>query len=81
MSLLVLTSGSEMVGELVVGVGHAGRVLGLVLQVLRGVGDCIEGHRLVLGVLNLIQVDVRDLFVLNNSGIVRRRIAWQLGEV
>ena len=70
-----------MVGELVVGVGHAGRVLGLHSGVLGRYGHSVKGHGLVLGVSDFFQVNVRDLLVRQDGWVVRRRVAGQLGEV
>ena len=81
LGLLVLDGGGEVVGELVVGVGHAGRVLGLHSEVLGSIGHGVKGHGLVLGVSDSLQVNVRDLLVHQIGWVVRRRVAWQLGEV
>lgn len=53
-SLLVFDGGGEVVGELVVGVGHAGRVLGLHSEVLGRVGHGMERHGLVLRVSDFL---------------------------
>ena len=72
---------TEMVRELVVGERHAlGSFLGSSCQ-LSWVGDHVERCRLVLGVSDLVKMDMRNLLVLNQSWVVRRRVAWQLGEI
>ena len=81
LGLLVLDGGSEVVGELVVGVGLAGIVLGLNLEIPGSVGHSVKGHGLVLGVSDFFQVNVRDLLVHQVGWVVRRRVARQLGEV
>lgn len=81
LELLLNVTLSEVVGELVVRKGHARGIFSLSEVALSSIGHCMERHRLVLDVLNLVKVNVRDLFVLRNCGVVRRRVAWQLGEV
>lgn len=44
-------------------------------------GHSVQRHRLVLRVSDLLQMNVGDLLVLNDCRVVRRRVAWQLGEV
>ena len=60
----------------------------LALVVLRGgvagsghIGDRTHRRRLVLNVPNLVQVDMRDLFVLNDGRIMRGCVPRQLREV
>ena len=50
LGLLVFDGGGEVVGELVVGIGHAGRVLGLHSEVLGRVRHGMKRHGLVLRV-------------------------------
>ena len=81
LKLLLDVTLAEVVRELVVGVGHAlGCFLGSIVCLGRG-RDCVQWHRLVLRVSDLLQMNVGDLLVLNDCRVVRRRVAWQLGEV
>ena len=79
--LLLDVSSAKVVGELVVRQRHALRVLRLRKVCLGSVGHLIERHGLVLDVLNLVKVNVRDLFVGYNRRVMRRRVARELGEV
>ena len=54
LSLLVFDGGGEVVGELVVRVGHAGQVLGLHRQVLGRVRHGMKRHGLVLRVSDFL---------------------------
>ena len=73
---------SEVVRELVVGVRHALRGLRWDVAALGSVGHGMEGHRLILNVLDLAEVDVGDFFVAISEGrVVCRSIPRQLGEV
>ena len=74
-------SAAEVVGELVVRIGHARSVLDR-LRVEDGrLGDGVEGHRLVLSVPDLVKMHVRDLLVCDNGRVVRGCVPRQLGEV
>jgi len=78
---LLNLSASEVVGELVVRIGHARSVLeGLGVEDRR-LGDGVEGHRLVLSVPDLVKMHVRDLLVCDNGRVVRGCVPRQLGEV
>ena len=81
LELLLNVSSSEVVGELVVGVGHALRTF-LGSEVSSGGSrHFVERHGLVLRVSDLVQVHVRDLLVNQVGRVVRRRVAGQFREV
>ena len=74
-------AGACVVGELHVRDRHAlGSLRGCKVALGRS-GHSVQRHRLVLRVSDLVQMNVGDLLVLNDCRVVRRRVAWQLGEV
>jgi hypothetical protein len=81
LELLLDVGLAEVVGELGVRVGHAlGSLLGSIVS--RGrIRHGVQRHRLVLDVLDFIEVHVRDLLVLGDGRVVRGRVPGQLGEV
>ena len=76
----------DVAGACVVGVLHVrdrhalGSLRGCKVALGRS-GHSVQRHRLVLRVSDLVQMNVGDLLVLNDCRVVRRRVAWQLGEV
>jgi len=76
----------DVAGACVVGVLHVrdrhalGSLRGCKVALGRS-GHSVQRHRLVLRVSDLVQMNVGDLLVLNECRVVRRRVAWQLGEV
>lgn len=70
-----------MVRELVVGVGHALGCLGGSSHGLGRGGDGVERHWLVLGVSDLVKMNVGDLLVGKKGRVVRGSVTGQLGEV
>jgi len=72
---------TEVVRELVVGVGHALGCLCGSVSGLGGSGDGMKRNWLVLGVSNLMEMNVGDLLVGKVGGVVRGSITGQLGEV
>ena len=70
-----------MVRELVVRVRHAARVLGRCVVRLRWVRHRVQGHWLIPRVLDFAEVHMRDLLVVLDRRVVRRRVAGQLREV
>jgi len=70
-----------MVGELVVGVGLTLGSFAGPEGSLGWSGHSVEGHRLVLRVLNAAKVHMRHFVVSDKARVVRRRVAWEFGEV
>ena len=62
-------------------VGHAGSVLGRLRVKSRRLRDGVEGHGLVLGIPDFIEVHMRNLLVLDDGWVVRGGVPRQLGEV
>jgi hypothetical protein len=70
-----------MVGELVVRVGLTLGSFASFESSLGWSGHSVEGHRLVLRVLNFVKVHMRHFVVSDKARIVRRCVAWEFGEV
>ena len=73
--------GAEMVRVLDLGERHALAALGGGVRRSGHVGHGAHRGGLVLNVPNLVKVDVRDLFVLNDGRIMRGCVPRQLREV
>lgn len=58
------------------GEGHGFRVFGVGGLLRRRVGQRVERDGLVLGVLDLLEMDVGDLLVLDAGGVVVTDEAW-----
>lgn len=79
---LLIQVATEVVGVLSVRQRHAGLVLfGSEVSLGWGLGHCVQGDLHVVSISVLVELHVRDLLVVNQSGVVGGHITRKLREV
>jgi len=79
---LLVEVSAEVVGVLSVRQRHACLILvSSKVSLGWGLGHCVQGHLDIVAISVLFQLIVRNLLVVNDSGVVRGHISWKFGEV